>query len=98
MLITNYYRGGTERLSGFTFDTEKKTYKSFVIPAKEWSHEWVDNKGNVMSAPLKNFKTPGDVYYHFGTKAELDEKLSAIKRLKFKEDTTMVLDFGTTKR
>ena len=98
MLITNYYRGGTERLSGFTFDTEKKTYKSFVIPAKEWSHTWVDKKGNIMSAALDGFTTPGDVYYYFNTKAELDEKLSAIRRLKFKEDTTMVLDFGITKR
>lgn len=98
MLITNYYRGGTERLSGFTFDTEKKTYKSFVIPAKEWSHTWVDKRGNIISAPLDGFTTPGDVYYYFNTKTELDEKLSAIRRLKFKEDTTMVLDFGITKR
>ena len=98
MLITNYYRGSTDRLSGFTFDTEMKVYKTFVIPAKEWSHEWIDKNHNLMSGPLKGFTTPGDVYYYFRTKTELDEKLTQLKRLKFKEDKTMILDFGIFKK
>lgn len=93
MIITNYYRGGTDRLSGFTFDTEMKTYKEFVIPGKLWTKEYV-RRDRVMVGPMDGFDNPGDLDYYFPTLTEVHMKLNDIKRLGFKEDKDMVLDFG----
>ena len=103
MLISNYYRGGTERLSGFIYDTEKKTYKEYSLKANEWSHEYEREKDcgygrkvtEYLSGPLPDFKDPADISYYFNTKSEMEIKLHEIQRLGFTEDTTMVLDFGT---
>jgi len=97
MLISNYYRGSTELVSGFIYDTEKRTYKTFQLKAKEWSHTW--RKGNyIKSGPLKDFKNPADITYYFPSKSEMEMKLIDIQKLGFTEDNSIVLDFGTVKK
>ena len=87
MLITNYYRGGTDRVSGFVFDTEKKIYKEFVFKGKEWrdrnTYDFIDG-----------FKMYGDLQYFFPTLRDMEHQLVQIRVLNFKEDPSMVLDFG----
>lgn len=93
MTICNYYRGGTDRLTGFVFNTELKTYKRFQIKTDIWTETYY--KDNVeFSRPLKEFKTPADIYYYFNTLTECFDKLNEIKELGFAEDETMKLDFG----
>ena len=97
MLITNYYRGGTDLLTGFTFDTDQKTYKTFTLVPQEWAHAWVDGS-HIKSGPLQGFKAPGDLAYYFQTKHEMASKLNQIITLGFKEDLNMSLDFGILRR
>lgn len=92
MVITSYYRGSSDRLSGVTFDTEKKTFKTWVLKANEWCHEY--RKGNTLySKANDDFKAPGDLQYYHQYKSELDTKVVELQRLGFVEDTTMVLTF-----
>lgn len=93
MLIINYYRGGTDRLSGFIFDTEKKIYKEFCLPADTWSEEYTKDN-TYYSRPKKKFKAPGDISYYFQTKWEMESKMVEIRKLGFKKNDNMVLDFG----
>lgn len=102
MVICNYYRGGTDKLSGFVYDTEKKTYKEFVIQGKDWTQE-VRNKApynyigeNIYSA-APGFVVPGDIDYFFQTKLDMSSRLETIKHLGFTKDDMMVLDFGIFK-
>ena len=102
MLITNYYRGCTERLSGFVCDTEKKTYKTFSLKADEWSHEYEVDKyrrGRMVkeevSGPLPDYHNPSEISYYFNTKSEMEMKLSDYKYIGFVEDNSMILDFGS---
>lgn len=37
MLITSYYRGGTDKLSGVTFNTDNKTFVLWTLPSEEWT-------------------------------------------------------------
>lgn len=89
MIITNYYRGSTDRLSGFVFDTDKKTYKEFVIPGKIWT----EDKGDKICTK-DGFDPPGDLQYYFRTLTEMQWKLDDVRKMGFKEDKNMILDFG----
>lgn len=89
MIITNYYRGSTDKLTGFAFDTDRKTYKEFAIPGKIWT----DDKGNRIS-PKNGFDTPGDLDYYFRTLTEMQWKLDDVRKMGFEEDKNMILDFG----
>ena len=40
MLITSYYRGATDKVSGVTFDTEKHTFKTWSLEPDDWSHTY----------------------------------------------------------
>ena len=92
MIITSYYRGSSDLLSGVTFDTEKKTFKTWVLKAVELSHTY--RKGNTLySVPNDDFEAPGDIQYYHRYKHELDTKVVELQRLGFVEDTTMVLTF-----
>ena len=96
MLIANYYRGGTDRLSGFVYDTKKKTFTTYSIKGIDWVEEYQD-KGCLWSKPKTGWKEPADISYFFPTKSDMKECLTRIKQLGFKEDTSMVLDFGLFK-
>ncbi len=93
MRIINYYRGSTDKLSGFVYDTETKTYKEFAIAGKNWTEEYTKNN-TYYSRHKKNFKIPADIDYFFPTKTDMTHRLETIKKLKFKKDDKMVLDFG----
>ena len=102
MLITNYYRGCTDRLSGFVCDTEQKTYKTFDLKAEEWSQEYDVVKyryGRLeeqrVFGPMSNYHDPSIISYYFKTKSEMEIKLNEYKSIGFVENTSMVLDFGT---
>ena len=44
MLITSYYRGTTDKVSGVTFDTEKHTFKTWSLEPDVWSQDgWKKN-------------------------------------------------------
>lgn len=92
MLITNYYKGSNENVTGITFDTEKKTYKNFVLKKEDWSIE--DEKYINIK---EGFKITGDINYYFNTKKELLELVNNLKILEFREDNEMILDFGVLK-
>ena len=93
MRIINYYRGGTDKLSGFVYDTDTKTYKEFAIAGKDWTENF--KKDNTLySRHKKNFKIPADIDYFFPTKGDMTKRLDTIKKLKFKKDNKMILDFG----
>ena len=89
MFITNYYRGSTNKLTGFTFDTERKKYKEFVLAPKDWT-----NTIDYYSIKKDGFEMPGDLSYYFPTKSEMSGKLEQLKQLGFVEDQNMILDFG----
>ena len=93
MLINNYFRGSTDKLSGFVYDTEKKTYREYVLKAEVWSEEYWKNN-TLYSSPKKKFKDPADISYFFPTKTDMLKRLETIKKLKFKEDVKMILNFG----
>ena len=69
MRIINYYRGSTDKLSGFVYDTDAKTYKEFAIAGKDWTEEYVKNN-TYYSRHKKNFKIPADIDYFFPTKSK----------------------------
>ena len=96
MLISNYYRGVTDKLSGFVYDTEKKTYKKFVVKGKDWTDEYVQN-GYIYSKIKSGWKEPSDISYTFSSKGDMELKLCEIKQLNFTEDKSMKLDFGLFK-
>ena len=89
MIITNFYRGQTNKLSGFTFDTQTATYKYWEVAADKWT----------ITAPLghafpkDNFALPGHLVYAYGTKYCLLNQLKKLKELGFAEDRTMKLSF-----
>lgn len=93
MLIMNFYRGCTDRLSGFVYDTEKKDYKEFSLSGKEWVENYMKDD-YFFSRAKKEYKSPADIEYGFQTKADMEIKLNEIKRLGFKQNKTMSLDFG----
>ena len=86
MTICNYYRGGTDRISGFVYNTDNKTFKSFIFSASKWLNEDGTYKFG--------FKTPGDIKYFFQTLRLLNDTLSELQYIGFKEDNNMPLDFG----
>lgn len=93
MLINNYYRGGTNLLTGFVFNTEEKTYKKYQLKANEWSYEY-EKGGYILSAPVSDFKVPADISYYFTTKSEMEIQLDKIIILGFTENNSILLDFG----
>ena len=93
MQIFNYYRGATDKLSGFLFDTDTKKYKEVTVKNTEWSHEY-KHKGATLVAPIEGFTAPGDIAYFFNTKSNLDAQLDKIRKLGFTEDKNIVVDFG----
>lgn len=86
MLTVVYYLGSTNRISGFAYNTDKKTFKEFVITAKEW----LNNRSN--------FKLPSDepngIDYFMPTLSDVDGRRMRLERLGFTRDDNMVLDFG----
>jgi hypothetical protein len=95
MIISNYYRGGTNRITGFTVDTEKKIYKKFVIKESQWKEKTDD----VYHDPpkIQGFKMPGPMEYYFPTKTDMEIKLTQYENLGFIENKFMTLDFGIFK-
>lgn len=85
MTISTYYRGGTDRVSGFIFDVESMSYKEFIFGWKMWIES---------GYPKKGFKMVGDLQYHTQTFGDMIDKLEAIQNLGFIEDKNMILDFG----
>lgn len=85
MLICNYYKGCTDKLSGFVYDTSTRTFKSFVLKANEWAINGYYKPG---------VKLPGDIDYFFPTLSSMEMQLERLKDLYFTEDTNMQLDFG----
>lgn len=96
MLISNYYRGSTDRLSGFIYDTDKKIFKTYSLKSSDWVDEYQD-KGCTWSKVKPGWKDPADIDYFFPTKSDVEMRLIRIKQLGFKKDTSMVLDFGLFK-
>lgn len=92
MQITSCYRGATDKLSGVTYDTEKKTFKTWTLNADEWTHTYERNR-TMYSAPNDDFAIPGDIDYYHVYKHELDAKIQKLKELNFKEDASMNLIF-----
>ena len=93
MKIVNWYCGGTDRLTGYMFDTESKTYKQFCLKGETWAVSWKQGN-NFYSGPKDGFKDPGDLAYYFPTLWECMRKLEELKKLGFTEDNDIVLDFG----
>ena len=93
MKIINYYRGSTDRLSGFVYDTDNNTYKEFTLAGNVWTEE-IKKGNNIYSVSKKAFKLPADIDYFFPTKSDMSTKLTDIKNLGFTEDAGMILDFG----
>ncbi len=93
MVINNYYRGTTDKLTGFVFDTESKTYKEYKLNADQWS-KTVKGTREIYVVPRDSFVTPGDISYYFRTKEELKRQLEVIKSLGYKTDDGIRLDFG----
>ena len=96
MLINNCYRGCTDRLSGFTYDTDRKTYKVYSLHGKEWTREEKRERA-LWSFPKDGWREPGDINYCFPTKFDMELHLEIIKELGFAEDKEMALDFGIFK-
>lgn len=69
MEICNYFRGATDKVTGFTYDTERKTYTDFVLKSNEWDP--------------KTIKLPGDVKYFFPTLRDLKNCKKQIIQLGF---------------
>lgn len=98
MIICNYYRGNTDRLTGFIFDTEKKTYKKFLIKGSDWTETYYrKDRKSWFSTCLDGFKIPADISYYFVTLTECESKLGEIKKLGFIEDNDITLDFNIFK-
>lgn len=93
MLICDYYRGCTDKLTGHLYDTEKKTFKKFSIKGDIWTVHYRDGL-YLRSKPKETFKVPADIEYYFKTQFECECKISILKTLGFIEDQTMELDFG----
>ena len=89
MLITNYYKGTNNNVTGIVFDTERKVYKNFKLKESDWA--------DVIGAYAyikEKFKFPSEIDYYMKTKKELDEKLYELQSIGFLEDTSIDLDFG----
>lgn len=93
MKIDNYYYGCTGKLTGFVFDTEKRTYKRYELKSKEWERDC----GNKFY-PQIGFHSPGDIEYYFTALWRCNDRLEEIICLGFEADETMELDFGIFKR
>lgn len=87
MQICNYFKGATDKLSGFVYDVAAKEYKTFSLKADEWS----DGKGYYKPGG----KLPGDIDYFFPTYNAMMLQLAKIKDLGFTENKNIQLDFGT---
>ncbi len=94
MTINNYYRGGTDVVSGFLCDTEKGTFKVYCFSADAWRGPKKVERGYVVTEPKEGFSIPGDVSYFFGTLCDMNKKLAEYRSLGFKEDREMKADFG----
>ena len=94
MQISNYYCGSTDKISGFVYDTEQRTYKEFTVREQEWIQE----KPNGLTEIIPGFHIPGEIEYFFQTKRDMLFRIDRIKKLGFTEDAEMVLDFGTFNR
>lgn len=92
MIITSYYQSASGHLSGVTYDTEAKTFKTWQLNADQWSHTYKKNN-NLYAEPNTDFVIPGDINYYHVYKHELNEKIEELKTIGFKEDNTMVLTF-----
>lgn len=92
MLITSYYRGATDKLSGVTFDTERHIFKTWSLKPDDWSHTY--KKGNSTYSTTNNdFVIPGDIDFYHTQKYDLNKTIAKLKDIGFTEDTTMVLNF-----
>ena len=89
MLISNYYCGTTNKISGFVYDTDRKTYKEYTL-----SEDEVFNADGKVCHMWHGWKEPADISYAFRTKNDMLNQLSKIKNLGFKENQFMRLDFG----
>ena len=90
MKINNYYCGSTDKVSGFLFDTEKKTYKEYELTADKWREQ----KGKKI-VTKDGFHLPCPINYYFRTKYEMElQRDHIIENQKLKKDDKMILDFG----
>jgi hypothetical protein len=79
-------------LSGFAFDTEKKTYKTFKIEKSLWLN--MKPCSNLFAAK-KNFKMPGALNYELKDIKECNSYMDELEKSGFVTDSRMALDFGT---
>ena len=87
MRIAEYYRGGTDRITGHIFDTEKKTYKRFILKEADWIDKTTDRI-------KKGFKFEADIEYYRATLSEVENNLSRLISLGFTADNAEKLTFG----
>lgn len=92
MTITNFFNGRSS-IFGFTFDTDKKSYKQFKIDNCEWAESNIDV---AVAHPIEKqgFTIPGDIRYYIDAKYSLNARLQELRKLGFTEDKNMSLDFG----
>ena len=93
MLISNYYRGGTDKVTGFVADTDRKVFKCYSFRGEEWIDSHI-TPGGVVYEIKEGFRDAGDLGYNFPTKVDMEIKLHDYQHLGFKEDADIVLDFG----
>ena len=92
MLITSYYSGEPDKVSGITIDTAKHTFKTWSLEPDEWSHTY--KKGNsVYSTAKDDFAMTGDIDFYHAHKYDLNKTIEKLKALGFIEDDTIVLNF-----
>ena len=96
MLISTYYRGETNKVSGFTFDTEEKTYKEYSFKESEWLFE--DKNHNMHWKTGFDPDMSADIAYFTPTFGDMQSYLTHIQNKGFIEDKNMILDFGCFKK
>ncbi|ADL36099.1 hypothetical protein bpr_II161 (plasmid) [Butyrivibrio proteoclasticus B316] len=90
MLINTYYKGATDKVTGFVYDTDRKSFKDYSFV----SSEWLTIKGREEEA-VENFKMCGDMCYFMPTLKVLNQQRNELVNFcSFFEAADMVLDFG----
>lgn len=93
MIITSYYRGSTDKLSGLTFDTTNRKFRIWTIKPEEWCHV-VDGCRSYIRKN-EDFRLPGDLIFCHPYRREVTQKIQELQLLGFVEDPDMTLSFRT---
>ena len=95
MQINTYCKSRTDKITGFVFDTEECSYKTFDVNRDDWEEYSIKFGCHIKK---ENFKMAGDIAYRMETIVEVGSQLSKIEALGYSVDDDMVLDFGIFKR